>query len=113
MKNAIIIAILIIVLIIGVKETVKHFRGEGSCCGGGSKPLKKKLKGKILHTYTIKVTDMHCKNCVYAVTRAVNDIEGAAAVVSLRKKTAKVSCDRDIDEEIIKDKIRSRGYTVG
>ncbi len=45
-----------------------------------------------------------------AVTRAINDIDGAVAKVSLNKKTAKVSCDREIDALVIEEAIRKRGY---
>ena len=51
MTNAIIILLLVVLLIFAVKESIKHFKGEGACCGGGSgtirarKPKKKKLDG--------------------------------------------------------------------
>lgn len=49
MSNVIIIVILSIMILLGIKETVKHFKGEGVCCGGASvKPKKKKLKNKVL-----------------------------------------------------------------
>lgn len=113
MSNVIIVLILVISFLLGLKETIKHFRGEGACCGGSSsKPKKKKLNGPILHTYTIQIEGMHCQNCVNAVTRAINDIDGTSAKVSLKKKTAKVFCDREIDVSVIKDAIRKRGYEV-
>lgn len=49
MVNGIIILILIVLLCFGIKSSIKHFKGEGACCGGGSgsvktrKPKKKKL----------------------------------------------------------------------
>ena len=45
-----------------------------------------------------------------AVTRAINDIDGAVAKVSLNKKTAIVSCDREIEAFVIEEAIRKRGY---
>lgn len=113
MANAIIVIILLILICFGIKETIKHFKGEGDCCGGSSaKPRRKKLNGPILHTYTIQIDGMHCQNCVNAVTRAINDIDGASAKVSLKKKMAKVYCNRDVDISIIKEKVRKRGYEV-
>ena len=113
MSNAIIVIILAIAIFTGVKETIRHFRGEGSCCGGSSsKPGKKKLNGPILHSYSIQIEGMHCQNCVNAVTRAINEIDRASAKVSLKKKTAKVICDREIDVDVIRDAIRKRGYEV-
>lgn len=111
MSNVIIVIILLIAVVFGMKETVKHFKGEGACCGGGSsKPKKKKLKGKVICTYTFHIDGMHCSNCANAVTRAINDIDGAVAKVSLKKKTAKVSCDREIEAFVIEAVIRKRGY---
>lgn len=36
MTDAIIISILLIFVIIGICSSIKHFKGEGGCCGGGS-----------------------------------------------------------------------------
>jgi len=111
--DIIIIAILVILIAYGLKETIKHFKGEGACCGGGSsKPKKKKLNGNICCMYTFKIEGMHCQNCANTVMRAVNDIEGASAKVSYKRKIAKVYCDRQIDEQIIKEAICKRGYKV-
>lgn len=113
MPNLIIIAVLIPVIIFGFRETIKHFKGEGACCGGTtSKPKKKKLKSKICCTYNFHVEGMHCKNCANAVIEAVNDIDGASAKVNLKKKSVKVWCDRKIDEKVIIEAINKRGYKV-
>ena len=113
MSNVIIVIILLVAVVFGIKEMVKHFKGEVACCGGGSsKPKKKKLKGKVICTYTFHIDGMHCSNCANAVTRAINDIDGAVAKVSLNKKTAIVSCDREIDVLAIEEAIRKRGYGV-
>ena len=114
MSNVIIILVLAVVIIFAVRETLKHMKGEGSCCGGGSsyKPKKKKLKGTIVNTYELGIEGMHCQNCVNAVTGAINDIDGASARVSLRSKKAMVSCDREIDVAVIKEAIEKKGYEV-
>ena len=111
MSNVIIVIILLVAVVFGIKETVKHFKGEGACCGGGSsKPKKKKLEGKVVCKYAFRIEGMHCANCANAVTRAINDIDGAAAKVSLKKKTAIVSCDREIEAFVIEEAISKRGY---
>ena len=45
------------------KGAYKHLKGEGACCGGGSKPEipKKKLDGTKLGEKTLKITGMHCE----------------------------------------------------
>lgn len=113
MTDLLIMAIILVAVGIGIKESAKHFRGESGCCGGSSvKPVRKKLKGKVVRTYTIPIQGMHCENCVNTVTSVINDIDGAAAKVSLRKKTAKVSCDREVNIEEIKKAIQNAGYEV-
>ena len=66
MVDALIILIVIILLFIALKGSVKHFKGEGSCCKGGSSILKtgeKKLDGPVVSEKRIRVSGMHCENC--------------------------------------------------
>ncbi len=35
MENAILVLIMAVLVLLGVRGSVKHFRGEGGCCGGG------------------------------------------------------------------------------
>jgi len=110
MENIIIVIILLIVFVLAIKGSIKHFRGEGGCCGGSTKVPKKRLNGKIIKTYILTIEGMHCQNCANNVERAVNRIDGAVAKVNLRKGIAKVSCDKEIDIELIKAAIEERGY---
>ena len=118
MVNAIIILILVIVLIFATKSSIKHFKGEVACCGGGSgtvkrpKPKKKKLNGPLTAHYMIEISGMHCPNCVNGVTRAINAIDGAAAKGSQRKNSADGSCDRDVDKEELQRAVEDAGYKV-
>ena len=41
MVDAIIVLIVIVLLIFALKGTLKHFKGESPCCGGGSGTVKK------------------------------------------------------------------------
>ena len=104
MANAIVVIVVIIIMLFAGKGAYKHLKGEGACCGGGSKPEipKKKLDGTKLGEKTMKITGMHCENCVASVTRAINRIDGAAAKVSLKKGEAVVSYDREISNEELK-----------
>ena len=53
MADFIIVGILIVLILIGIRPTVKHFKGEGGCCGGGSsvKVKRKKLKQVLVQHY--------------------------------------------------------------
>ena len=111
MANAIVVIAVIIIMLFAGKGAYKHLKGEGACCGGGSKPEipKKKLDGTKLGEKTMKITGMHCENCVASVTRAINRIDGAAAKVSLKKGEAVVSYDREISNEELKKVVEDRG----
>ncbi len=111
MSNVILVAILLVAVVFGIKEIIKHARGGGDCCGGSSpSPKKKKLEGQILRKYIIRINGMHCQNCANVVTEAINSIDGVSARVSYKKKTAKVYCNREINVSEIEDAIRKRGY---
>ena len=38
MANAIVVIVVIIIMLFAGKGAYKHLKGEGACCGGGSKP---------------------------------------------------------------------------
>ena len=49
MADTIIILVVVVILIFALKGSIRHFRGEGACCGGGSGSVKtKKAKKKTL-----------------------------------------------------------------
>lgn len=116
MTNAIIIIILAAALLVGVKHTVKHLKGQGACCGGGSStPVKiptKELEGEKLGEKVVSISGMHCEHCVAGATKALNEIEGASAKVNLKKKQAIVSYDREITEESIREAVEKAGFKV-
>lgn len=113
MENIIIIGIIAVVMAVAILHTVKHFRGKGGCCGGGSryKPRKKKLPS-ILYQKTFKVEGMHCDHCKNRVEEAVNNIPGVAGIVDLKKGQVMVSYAQDVSDEVIRAKIKRAGYTV-
>ena len=43
-SNAVIILLLAVILFFSVKSTIAHFKGQGSCCGGGGSDVKTKPK---------------------------------------------------------------------
>ena len=112
MQDLIILGILVVAIIIGVFYTVSHFKGKGGCCGGGNTYISKKKLKKVIATKTYIVEGMTCENCEARVLRYVNDIEGVAGKINLKKKELKVSMEREVsDEEIIAAVIKA-GYEV-
>ena len=114
MGNVIIVAVLALIIIIAVKSSLRHLKGEGSCCGGGStiKEPDKKLSGTIINTKVFRIEGMHCENCKNSVERHVNKMDGASCVVDLKKKLAVVSYDREIDENRLRKVIELLDFTV-
>ena len=112
MENYIIIAIIAVAIGFGINSAVKHFKGQGGCCGGGSyKPKKKKLKN-VLYQKTFKVEGMHCDHCKNRVEEVVNDIKGVAGKVNLKKGELCVSYAEEVTDEVIKARIEKAGYKV-
>ena len=96
MADSIILLFVLVIIIFAVKGSIKHFKGEGGCCGGGSKGVIKAERKKLLHPKM----------------RAINKIDGAAAKVSYKKGRAIVSYDREISDKQIRDAVEEAGYKV-
>lgn len=112
MTDLIIVGIILVLVAVGVHSTIKHFKGESSCCGGGSsKPGKKKLKA-VLETKLMIVEGMTCENCKNRVERCINDIDGAAARVNLKKKEVKVILEKSVSNETLTQTVQRAGYKV-
>lgn len=116
MGNVVIVVVLAVILFFAGKETVKHFKGEGACCGGGSgegtKARRKKLHGTVICKYVILIEGMHCKNCSFRIEQKINALDGVSGRVNLRKKEAVVQSLRPLDAEEVSKIIVSLGYEV-
>ncbi|MBO5474083.1 MAG: heavy-metal-associated domain-containing protein [Lachnospiraceae bacterium] len=114
MANVIIIALLAAIAVYAVISSRRHFKGESGCCGGGGGDIaiKKKLEHEKLGEYVIHIEGMTCNNCRIRVENAVNKLDGVCAKVSLKKKQAVVSYDREVSKEEIIKAVRAAGYQV-
>lgn len=110
MTNYIIIAILAVIVIVAIRSSIRHFKGQGGCCGGGDYKPKKKKFSKILYKKTFKVGGMHCEHCKNRVEEAVNDIKGVAGTVHLKKGELVVSYAEEVEDSVIISKIEKAGY---
>ena len=112
MEDIIIVAVILIAATVGIFSAVRHFRGQGGCCGGGSyKPKKKKLKN-ILFRKVFIVDGMHCSHCKNRVEEVVNDLDGLSGNVNLKKGELIVSYSKNISDETLISRIEKAGYTV-
>ncbi len=112
MINVILPMIIIVAVVIALVSSIRHFKGEGGCCGGASevRVKRKKLDGKLIGKKQMKIDGMHCENCRNRVERALDRIDGVSARVNLRKKTAEISLDRPIDDAVLEDAVEKAGY---
>ena len=112
MQNVIIVLIIALIIGYGIYATVMHFKGQGGCCGGGGyRPRKKRLKA-ILKQKKFHIQGMNCNNCKRRVEEAVNDLEGVAGRVNLKKGLLTVYYAKDIEDQVIQTKIERLGYRV-
>lgn len=112
MEDMIIVIILVVLLAVGVYSTIKHFKRKSSCCGGGNTYIYQKKLKHVISKKTFIVEGMSCENCVARVTNTINDMEGVAAKVNLKKKEVVVSMEKEVDEAVIKATIEKAGYQV-
>lgn len=113
-SNAVIILLLAVILFFSVKSTIAHFKGQGSCCGGGGSDVKtkpKKLKN-IIATKVVRIEGMHCEHCYTRVSNLLNSMEGVSAVVKGRKGIAVVRMEKLHSDEEIEQAITDMGYSV-
>lgn len=113
MTDAIIVGILLILVFAGILSGIKHFKGEGGCCGGGSsvKVKKKRLK-QVVKQRTVVIEGMTCEHCKARVESRLNALDGVSAKVNLKRKTAVVSMEKEIGDDVIKNTIENAGYGV-
>ncbi len=112
MGNAVIIGILIIVGFFALRSALKHFKGEGGCCDAGSVPKQKKKIQDARFCRVIQIEGMHCENCRNSVEKAINELEGAAARVDLKKNTAQVVMEKEIPDELLIRAVEKAGFQV-
>lgn len=113
MENIIIIAIITVLIVNGILSGKKHFKGEGGCCGGGSTvPVKKKKLKNVIAKKTITIEGMSCENCKNRVERRLNEMDGVAARVNLKKKQAVISLAKEVSDGQIRTAIEEAGYRV-
>ena len=114
-SNIIINAILVIVMLVALRGSIKHFKGEGGYCGGGSSTINapdKKLSGSVIKTKVFKIDGMHCENCTNRVKRTINRMDGVSAKLNLKKKQAVIQYEKEVDDEILIKEIEGLGYKV-
>lgn len=112
MENIIIITILAVLLVNAIRSSLKHFKGEGGCCGGGDEKVTKKRLKNVVAQKVVKIEGMTCEHCKSRVESYIATIDGAAAKVNLKKKIALVSLEKNVTDDQIREVIEKAGYEV-
>ena len=114
LSDIVIVAILAVAVFFGIRNMIRHAKGEGDCCGGGSgvRLMKPKKLEKVIATKTIYIEGMFCDNCSGRVHNALNSIDGVNAKVLRSKGRATVKLGKEVSDETLKKAITDLGYTV-
>lgn len=61
----------------------------------------------------LTIEGMTCEHCANRVTNALEEIDGVKSVkVKLRKNTATVKLNKEVDDNILKAAVKDAGYSV-
>lgn len=111
-----IVAVIAVLVIAGLKETIKHAKGEGACCGGGNTASDEEptviLSGKIVTRMNVYIDGMHCMNCKNSVTRSLQKLDQVSAKVDLKKNMAYVESTRNVGDDEITFAIERLDFNV-
>lgn len=111
-----IVVVIAVLVIAGLKETIKHAKGEGACCGGGNTASDEEptviLSGKIVTRMNVYIDGMHCMNCKNSVTRSLQKLDQVSAKVDLKKNMAYVESTRNVGDDEITFAIERLDFNV-
>lgn len=112
MTDIILILILLGFALIGILCTIRHFQHKSGCCGGASYTTRRKKMKHVLFTKTFAVGGIHCEHCKNRVEEVINDIDGAAGQVHLKKGELTVFYEKEIPDELIRMRVEKAGYSI-
>ena len=112
---AIVVLVFAIVLALAVRAALRHFKGEGGCCGGGAgapPPVADKAIGPAVARRELALGGLHCMKCVARVKAALEALPGVAADVTLDPQRAVVRMDREVPDEALRKAVEDQGFQV-
>ena len=112
---AIVVLVFAIVLALAVRAALRHFKGEGGCCGGGAgepPPVADKAIGPAVARRELALGGLHCMKCVARVKAALEALPGVAADVTLDPQRAVVRMDRKVPDEALRKAVEAQGFQV-
>ena len=112
MTYIIIVAIIAVIVAFAAVKGMKHMKGEGGCCGGGTYKAKKKKLDKVIAKKTFLIEGMSCQHCENRIHEAINDLGNTSAVVSHKRGTAVVEMSENVPASAIIAAVEKAGYKV-
>ena len=119
---AIVILVFAICFALAVRAAIRHFKGEGGCCGdcAGPSPAQDKQIGTTVAEVELVIDGMHCMKCVARVKAALEAIPGVAAEVTLETQAkltagyglAVVRMDREVPDADLRKAVEDQGFRV-
>ena len=97
MVDTIIFVIVVILMVFAVKGSIRHFKGDGSCCkssAGQPAVPAKKLDGRT-GQLRLTVSGMHCTACEDRL-----------------RKLVLLDVDRDLPDGLLKKVVEGEGYAL-
>ena len=61
---------------------------------------------------TMKIEGMSCGHCSARVEKALNAIDGVSAAVDLESKTASITLQKEVSDDILRKAVEDAGYDV-
>lgn len=116
MANAVILALLAAVLIIGVRSYMKKL--AHGCCGGGDGGAERKVRvsdrnpAHYAHAVRLSIAGMTCSRCAGRVENALNGLDGVWARVDLKGESALVRMKARIPDSELERVVAQAGYAV-
>lgn len=112
--NGIVIGLLLLIIGAAIRSSIRHFKGQGGCCGGGDTSIreKKKLTQPKLGEKLIRINGMHCENCRNRIEHEINQLDGVVCRINLRKHQAVISYSQPVEEQTLCSVIEGMGYQV-
>ena len=75
-------------------------------------PAPAPKKGSFVMNKTMKIEGMSCGHCSGRVEKALNAIEGVSATVDLEAKTASISLQKEVSDDVLRKAVEDAGYEV-
>ena len=75
-------------------------------------PAPAPKKGSIQMNKTMKIEGMSCGHCSGRVEKALNGIDGVSATVNLEAKTASITLQKEVSDDVLRKAVEDAGYEV-